>query len=115
MVIVVMWKVLGIYNLSSFLEHIPIYVIDIGAAGGIDRRWERFGDNLKIFLFEPEREAYYKLVEFFNSDSRAEVFDCALSEDGKALDLHITKWVRSTSVYRPLPSYVETSNCLGSA
>lgn len=106
----------GLANISdnipveSFLGKIPIYVIDVGAAGGISRRWGLFGSNLKIFLFEPEQEAFEKLVSAYGSDERMKIFNYALSEDGKDIILHITKWPRSSSVFPPSKEYAQVNH-----
>ncbi len=109
----IIWKLANISEMipvKSFLGETPIYVIDIGAAGGIHRRWERFGSNLKIFLFEPEKHAFDKLVDAHGSDKRMKVFDCALSENGQEITVHLTKWPRSSSVYPTSKEYVEASH-----
>lgn len=108
----ILWRIFNISDkipVQSFLGQTPIYVIDVGAAGGIHARWERFGSNLRVFLFEPEKDAYDQLVSAFGSDRRMKVFDCALSEDGNDVTVHLTRWPRATSVYPTSREYVEMS------
>ena len=95
---------------EPFLGKTPIYVIDIGAAGGFDSRWEFFGSNLMVSLFEPDQEAFKNLVSAYEYDERIECFDCALSEDGRDIALYVTKWPRSSSVFTPSREYVENNH-----
>ena len=96
--------------MTCFLNQIPCYVIDVGAAAGPHSRWNHLGENLRLFLFEPDQEAFNKLIEAYHSDNRVKIYDCCLSEDGKDISLHVTKWPRSSSVFKPSPAYCEISH-----
>ena len=39
---------------DALLKNNPIWLVDIGASGGIDPRWQQFTSSLKAILFEPD-------------------------------------------------------------
>jgi FkbM family methyltransferase len=87
-------------NITPLLDGTSIKVIDVGASIGFHKRWEQLGDKLRIFLFEPDKDEYEKLVRLYDKDGRVKLFNVALSEDGKDLLLHVNTWVYSSSVYK---------------
>ena len=62
-----------IYQLDDLL------LVDVGASGGIHRRWNRLLPNLKAILFEPDESAYRKLVS--RQESHVQVVKSALFEE----------------------------------
>lgn len=94
-------------DLSSILGDTTIHVIDVGAADGFNNRWNKFGKNLKIYLFEPEEEAFIALKKQYKDDIRVKVFNIALSEGGGIEPLYITAWPRASSMYKPDNDFIE--------
>lgn len=44
-------------------EQKPLTIVDIGASGGIQRRWEQYGRAVNAILFEPDPREYDRLSE----------------------------------------------------
>lgn len=86
---------------SLILSNQKIRIIDIGAADGYNPKWDLLKDCLEIYLFEPEIEAYQKLLKQYASNPEKKIINAALSEDGGQQVFHITKWPRSSSMFRP--------------
>jgi hypothetical protein len=47
--------------LNNLLANNPLWLVDIGASGGIDPRWKNFTSSLKAILFEPDTREYERL------------------------------------------------------
>ncbi len=92
-----LWPLLGDSEIS---------IVDAGAAGGYAERWETFGKNLRIYLFDPEPRAFAQLEEMYGRDSRVRIFNYALSDREAQLTLHVTRWPFASSVYRPNDAFM---------
>ena len=90
----------GFLDLSTMLGDLTVHIIDVGAAGGFAGRWEQFGNNLDITLFEPNDEAYQQLMAQYQGDSRVRCLNTALSEKDAKLNIHITAYPRASSIYQ---------------
>jgi hypothetical protein len=91
----ILMKIFGIrmyLDLSTILGDLTVHIVDVGAAGGFVGRWEQFGNNLNITLFEPNDEAYQQLITQYQDDSRVKCLNTALSEKDEKLNLYITAW-----------------------
>ena len=49
-------SLLGLTEIRSSLQDEPFLLADIGARGGLDPRWARFGPLLNTVGFEPDAE-----------------------------------------------------------
>lgn len=87
------------YNL--ILSNQKIRIIDVGAADGYNPKWDLLKNCLEIYMFEPETEAYQKLKDQYASNPLRKIINAALSENGESQTFYITKWPRSSSMYRP--------------
>lgn len=97
-------------KLSNLLVKQTVSIIDVGAADGYHPRWNQFGENLRITLFEPEDIAYKKLVAQYKTDERVKCVNKALSETGGEITINITAWPRASSAYEPDMKHVIKSN-----
>lgn len=95
--------------LPRILDKNIIHIVDIGAAEGIDKRWQVLKNNLRISLFEPEQESYLKLQKLYCNDMRVDCFSCALSETSQELTLNIVEWPRASSIFQPNQSFVNNT------
>jgi len=48
---------------SACYREQPLVMVDVGASGGVDRRWKRAARFLRIIAFEPDRRAFDALPE----------------------------------------------------
>ena len=86
----------GDYRIN-LLEDNPITLVDVGAAGGIHKRWNPYREVLKSILFEPDKEEYKKLIA--NKSESTLVINSALAEKSKLVDFNICKWQEVSSIY----------------
>lgn len=75
----------------------PIWIVDVGAAGGIHPRWNNLSSHNKAVLFEPDLREYKKL----KSTDNLILLNSALSDSADEIDFHLCKSLRVSSVYHP--------------
>lgn len=80
----------------------PLILVDVGARGGPHRRWRQLSENLMVFGFEPDEEEFRKLNE--KAKKNYMYFPIALFDKKGTIDINITKYRGSSSVYLPHPS-----------
>jgi len=81
------------------LNNNQLMIVDIGASGGIDKRWKNLTSSFKCILFEPDPREYSKLKE--NSDSNSIVLNSALSDSTKKVEFHLCKKQEVSSIFPP--------------
>lgn len=81
------------------LQDNPLWIVDVGASGGIDPRWERFRPHCKGVLFEPDPRALAALQA--ECGDHLVVLNSALSDAAGPLTLYLCKKQEVSSVYRP--------------
>lgn len=81
------------------LENNQLMIVDIGASGGIDKRWKNLTSSFKCILFEPDLRAYNILKE--NSDSNLIVLNSALSDSTKKVEFHLCNKQEVSSIFPP--------------
>ena len=77
----------------------PLWVVDVGALGGIDHRWANFTSSYKAILFEPDPREYDILRA--NSSENLIVLNSALSNSPATIDFNLCKVPGRSSVYLP--------------
>lgn len=84
---------------NDLLANNPLWLVDVGASGGIDPRWKNFTSSLKVIMFEPDPRAY----EILKSDRREDliILNCALSDSVKDIDFYLCKKQQVSSAYLP--------------
>ncbi len=81
------------------------YIVDIGAAGGLDQRWRKNLPNLTAILFEPDPESYVRLQSI--SGERDIICNTALYSSQTTLDFFVCRDSECSSIYRPNRSLLE--------
>lgn len=84
---------------NKVLANNPLWVVDVGASGGIDHRWAKFTSSYKGILFEPDPREYDILRS--KSGKNLIVLNCALSDSVNTVDFHLCKKQQVSSVYMP--------------
>lgn len=77
----------------------PLWIVDVGASGGIDQRWSKLTNNYMAVLFEPDPREYEILSE--KSGANMIVLNAALSDTAGAVDFHLCKKQQVSSVFLP--------------
>ncbi len=84
---------------DALLENNPLVIVDVGASGGIDPRWERFTSSHTGILFEPDSREYERLKS--DVGSNLIVLNVALSDSEKEIDFNLCKKQMVSSLYDP--------------
>lgn len=71
--------------------------VDVGARGGIPRKWDRIRDSIRVIAFEPDPEEFSNL----KGDSLTTYMNYAAHRKSEALRLHITASPGCSSVLEP--------------
>ena len=94
-------------HIKYFTDHLdskfPYTYVDIGAMGGIPKKWDCLRPNMKVIAFEPDEREFSKLK---NSD-RTRYFNYALFRDAQPLKYYVTKGHGKSSVYLPNDTVVK--------
>ncbi len=85
------------FFLKKIKEKGLLTYVDVGAMGGIPRRWAKVKDGLKIIGFEPDAREFSKLRDSENE----QFFDVVLYRGSQSLDLYVAKDPGKTSIYKP--------------
>lgn len=105
--------------LERHLGQDRLRLIDVGARGGLDQRWERFEPVLELTAFEPDPAECERLNEVAASlPYPARFLPHALwREASDAVPFHVCNWPVASSFYRPneefLRSFPEARALLG--
>lgn len=84
---------------NKVLENNPIWIADVGAAGGVDPKWEKFTSFYKGILFEPDPREYESLRA--KSSDNLVVLNSVLADSACELDFYLCKRQQVSSVYTP--------------
>lgn len=84
---------------NGLLNNNPLWIVDVGASGGIDPRWNNYSSLCNAILFEPDPREY-KILEAKHKGNRI-VLNTALSDRAKDIDFHLCKAQQVSSVYLP--------------
>jgi FkbM family methyltransferase len=78
-------------------------LVDVGARGGVDHRWDRFSSLLEVTAFEPDPAECERLNRGADSlPYRARFLPHALwRESAHDVPFHVTNWPVASSLYRP--------------
>ena len=85
------------------LEKDRLRLIDVGARGGLDPRWQRFETALELIAFEPDPEECERLNRDASSlPYPARFLPHALwREASDAVPFHVANWPVGSSIYAP--------------
>ena len=85
--------------MRNLLKENPLIFVDVGASGGMHKRWLQFGSDIKSILFEPDIEEFKKLS--LNKSDNSIIINSALAESRKIVDFNICKKQELSSIYKP--------------
>jgi FkbM family methyltransferase len=86
-------------DVDALFEDIPLRIVDIGASGGLHRRWPALTRHVEAIMFEPDAGASEDLRT--NSSSKTVVLGCALAEAPGPVDFYRCRKQQVSSVYAP--------------
>jgi FkbM family methyltransferase len=92
---------------AHFLDGVLLDVVDVGAAGGLHRRWSPFAKHIRSHLFEPEPDGYQELIKRYAGDPLVKIYPNALSQDEGPVRIHVTAWPRSSGVFLADPGHLQ--------
>lgn len=84
---------------NDLLSNNPLWVVDVGASGGIAPRWAQFTPFYKGVLFEPDPREYDVLNR--KSGDNLIVINSALSDSVNTVDFNLCRKQQVSSVYLP--------------
>jgi FkbM family methyltransferase len=96
-------------KLPAFLSETPLTVLDIGARGGLDQRWNSFLDSIHAVLAEPDPEEAARLERALKAQGLRDVrvIPKALGSRQGAATLYLTRNPECSSLYRPNEAWLE--------
>src|ERR1019366_4136265 len=90
----------GLQTLWRALRLDTCTLVDIGARGGVDDRWQLLGDHLRLVAFEADPAEGHRLNEL-TSDKRTIVLAHALHEKQQVLTFNLCRSSAVSSCYPP--------------
>jgi len=90
---------MGERSLNNLLKNNPLWIVDVGASGGVDPKYETHTSCFKAVLFEPNPDDYKKIEE--GGSENLVVLNAALSDSAREIDFYLSG--EQSSVY--LPNY----------
>lgn len=79
----------------------PFVYVDVGARGGIDRRWRPFQKHFQTVLFEADESAFQELISASKIDPTLKPIFAALHNAPGTIKFHITRKADCSSVIPP--------------
>jgi len=90
---------------EAVLAQNPLWIVDVGASGGIDPRWGTFlGLSYRGVLFEPDPREYDRLKSA--SGAQLLVVNAALGDAVTTVTFHLCRKQQVSSVYPPNVSFL---------
>ena len=84
---------------DNLLHQNNLTIVDIGASGGMHKRWSHLKTCIKSILFEPDPEEFMKLN--LNRTNTSLIINSALSDANKKVSFNVCKWQEVSSIYKP--------------
>ena len=84
---------------DKILSNNNLILIDIGASGGVNPKWNKKKKNFLTVLFEPNKNAYEHLLK--NKKKNEVIIQKALSEKKQNLNYYICQSHQASSFYKP--------------
>ena len=92
-------------RVNNLLSNNPLFLVDVGASGGIHPRWPKLTSSYKAILFEPDPRELQILESKRNANLR--VLGSALSDSEKTIDFYLCKKQQVSSVYLPNSDFIK--------
>lgn len=87
---------------SECYRHAPLVLVDVGASGGLDRRWKSASKYLEVIAFEPDDRAFRYLA----STDSIRCLNVGLHKEKTVLDFYLTRKQEVSSVLKPNRKFV---------
>lgn len=84
---------------NPLLDQNKLTVVDVGASGGMHKRWLNLRPYIQSILFEPDPEEFKKLNSR-KADSSL-IINSALSDTNREVLFNVCKWQEVSSIYEP--------------
>lgn len=84
---------------NNLLDNNPLWVVDVGASGGVDPRWGEFTGSYRGVLFEPDPREYDLLKA--RSQDNLIVLNAALSDSAGTVDFYLCQKQEVSSAFLP--------------
>lgn len=84
---------------NQLLANNPLWIVDVGASGGIDPKWAKFTSAYRGILFEPDPREYETLKS--KSGKHLIVLNSALSDSVNTVDFNLCRKQQASSFYLP--------------
>lgn len=81
----------------------PLIIVDLGARGGANEEWEIFGDQIRLFCFEPEETECQRLAA--QAPAHITYIPLAIAKASGRATLYEAKLAASTGLYRTNMDY----------
>jgi len=81
-------------------------LVDVGAAGGIEKRWQPVTENLNYYGFEPDDRSFKNLKSHKIAKS-SKIFPFALWSEEKKISILLCREPQCSSVYEPNRSFLD--------
>jgi FkbM family methyltransferase len=86
----------------------PLQLVDVGARGGVDKRWQPFYSFLDVLGFEPDCAECERLNEAARRfPYRSRFLPYALGREEDEVTFNVCRWPVASSVYEPNPDVLE--------
>ncbi len=82
---------------NSINKKYPFTLVDVGAMGGVSKKWDVLPDGVKIIAFEPDPREFEKL----KSTENVTYFNNVLHSKSEDLSFYITKSSGKSSLFKP--------------
>lgn len=86
--------------ISKLPKNNGLCLVDVGAAGGIEKRWQSVTEDLNYHGFEPDERSFKNLNSHTNAKS-SKIFPFALWSEEKEISVLLCKDPQCSSVYEP--------------
>lgn len=80
----------------------PLVYVDVGAMGGIARKWAQFGPRIQIIAFEPDDREFQKL----SSTSNTRFLNCVLYDRQEEVVFYVSRESGKSSIFKPNLRYL---------
>jgi FkbM family methyltransferase len=81
----------------------PVVIFDVGARWGLNQEWAVFGDQMRVYCFEPDEEECARLAA--NAPPHVTYIPTALGRISGDAILYVSKLADSTSLYKTRMEY----------
>lgn len=83
------------YCIRKVDKQCPFTFVDIGAMGGIPRKWDPLREHMRILAFEPDHREFAKL----KSTQNLRYFNCLVYDRSQNLKFHVSRDAGRSSVF----------------